>query len=1103
MAKDKFTPVDPVYRIPDIAIDDQMLVDRAIERANGFLMDRAEWISRREECYLGWDDYLSPVYKGLWDGSCFLPGTDILTKRGWVPAESVTTKDYVFSKNPKTGELGFIPVNVTWQFEKSNSAVRFFNSRGIDITVTDNHRMYLIDERGGMYKNRHCFIEAKDLTGENKTKKKKWGIPRNGIFNGGHQPLIPDGVSPEDWFELWGWYLAEGSYCSANHHWIEISQSKKANEEKYNIIKSLCERLPFEFYEGKNGNYFRIKLPVKWRIAFASTGLQPCRFIPRPLLEAPAHLLKIMFEAMMLGDGSVGTKNGSKTKHRTYGTSSFQLASDVQELLVKIGLWGSIYKSKTKQGRDFYNVSVHLGERTALAEVKIEKVDYTGPSYCVTTDWGVVYARMNGHPLFIGQSNLHLPMTEVQCAAMHARIMQSIFFVNPPFFIDPQEDMDELRIQKMERFMKYILVRYVNFNKGIYNAIDDWAWDLTTEGVGIFSRDWRHVQRYFTTIERNELFENLKIDLEKALSEDMDEADFKRHVDEMARLPFVEKRKVRDVFNGPVVTAEDPDYILFKGEVVDSTDLNEHETVIKVCYFTPDELKGFMASEYMDEDNVRAILDTEPDNRGTGMMGTRFSARRSAMDKQTGVVTQHAVATGDSYEFLCVYDTVSLDNNNKYGCSDRLVYFVHPKSRKLTRWTFLDRISATGKIPLHMAHLYRRPRRSIGRGIVETQYSLNQMSDILANQSIDAGMLANNPMGAFRGGGTFDPEEFKVEPGLWVKTDDPNQDLRILNWNVNPNWSLALQNMISGYSSQMTSLGPESSGQIGNRIGPLRSGSGFKGLMQERDVQLDIVYKRVNGCVSDLFDGLYEDCYQRMPETMKVSVVGMNGEPVLGEDGQVLTDDISKSDLRSKVHFGLYANSMNTNRLAQLESSMQVSQMLLQRVALETGIVKPHNVYNIYDQLLTDMGKMRKDRFISKPEAGFQPLPLAMELMAVVQGLYPPVVMNDPEHEMKVEKLTELRNSDVAQMEVQYGKAHKNTMALIDKLIAEHTKYLTILMKAQSVNNPTGSNVSPTLGLQQGQGAPEVPQGEQPEGEIEGGSGEGEMTGEEEGGEND
>src|SRR3990167_2215673 len=303
--------------------------------------------------------------------------------------------------------------------------------------------------------------------------------------------------------------------------------------------------------------------------------------------------------------------------------------------------------------------------------------------------------------------------------------------------------------------------------------------------------------------------------------EDTDEKEFDQLAKKLIKQPYKEKSIIRTVFNGPTARAEDPMYVLFKGDVVDCTDLNRQQTVIKVCYFTEDELEGFKQSEFMDEEVINAVLDQEPDKKGSTLGSSRVSQVEYAKDRMTGVRTVSSSAKSDKYEFLCVYDRVA--PKGKGRAAEELIYYVPTNLQKLARWTFLDRVSASGKRNMHMTHLYRRPRRSIPRGMVETQFPINEAIDLLINQSIDAGILANNPMFGYRKDSTFDPQEVRVGPGIGIPCEDPNNDIQFFSWSVNPNWSVPIQNMLQGLGSQLTSLGPLASWQIGGAVGPLRS----------------------------------------------------------------------------------------------------------------------------------------------------------------------------------------------------------------------------------------------------------------------------------------
>jgi len=704
---------------------------------------------------------------------------------------------------------------------------------------------------------------------------------------------------------------------------------------------------------------------------------------------------------------------------------------------------------------------------------------------CDRTDWlkrresfflaGEDYLSSPFKGLWDGSANFHFPLTEIQKNAMHAMLMQAVFFQYPWFYVDPQEDLDMYRIKKIERLLKYILERYVNYNKGIYLTVDDWCNDLCSEGMAIMSRGWDIIQRRSYTIERDDTFKMQRLEFQKML-DDTEEKEFSRLADDIIKLPYVEKSIIKTVFNGPVVVAENPVLVLFQGDVVDSTDLDMHETVIKVCYFNRNQLISFKHSEFMDEDVVDQVLESPP----LKISDQRMDAdRRRAERSQTGVNIDSSSGSSDVWEFICVYDTTTLSGTKDNSeLADRLQYYVHPSTNTLARWTYLDRISSNGKVPLHMAHLYRRPRNSMGRGINHTMFSINEGLDILLNQSIDAGMLANNPMFGYKGDSTFDPGEVRIEPGLGIKCDDPNSDIRFFTWNVNPNWSANIQGSLISMAQQLTGMGPSQMGQVAGRVGPLRSASGINALDRNASMILDPLIKRVKICISDLFEGLYLDCLDRMPEVTKLTVTGSDGTPIMDDEGNIMRDEISLNELSTKVHFGIYANSMNINRDVVKENAAAIAQFSFQKLPVELGIVGPNEVYEIMNEFHRSLGTLNPERFIKKPE-GARALPMEMELKMIMQGLMPPIAPNDPAHQEKIDLFSQLIDSPTAELEVKHGKVAPNAIQILKKVIKDHERFFEMMQQPSNVQNPFGGNQSPTMGLQEGQGMePEVmPQG--------------------------
>ena len=356
-------------------------------------------------------------------------------------------------------------------------------------------------------------------------------------------------------------------------------------------------------------------------------------------------------------------------------------------------------------------------------------------------------------------------------------------------------------------------------------------------------------------------------------------------------------------------------------------------------------------------------------------------------------------------------------------------------------------------------------------------FNLNDSLDVLVNQAIDAGTLANNPMFGYRGDSTWDPQEVRVEPGLGIKMDNPKDDINFFSWRVNPSWLQAIQGGIMSMAERMTAIGPTTVGQVGQNVGPLRSTSGVNALGQNANMLHDVWFQRVKSCMSDLFEGIYSDCTIMMPEKLKISVTGAYGVPITDEEGKPIKMDISRDELARRVHFGIYANGSNLNKDLEKQNAMEIAQFSFQPLMLQTGVVKPENVYEIAKEVHRTHGTARIERFVSKPQ-GYGAVPADIELRMIMQGVMPPIGINDPEREAKLEVYSKIVDSDAAELEIQYGIVAENAMDILKAVIKKHEKYLEVEKKPSNMENPTGMQQSPTLGQQGNQQAnptPEVP----------------------------
>src|SRR3990167_2067404 len=447
-------PVLPPERLPDDAgtlrrrllppLDRQVELDlaaRALQDHADALTDRAE---RERRWAMDDDQYhgILPVKTFPWKG-CFLPGTDLLTRTGWCPVQDVKVGMEVFSLHPETRATGFMPVEQTWHYPTTPYAVRLFQSRGIDMTVTPEHRILLQSDRNG----RTHFVTADTLL---HTRPQHKSIPLAGApCLEGQLPPMPARANPMDWFELWGWYLSEGSWDRSNNSAIIIAQSQTANPGKRYRIEALLNRLPFSWSPGKN--HFYVNVGPRWRVAFAATGNAAEKRIPAALMDAPAPYLRAFMAAFWLGDGSQ-----DRLGRRVCGLMAPGLVDDLQAILARMGDPATIHTEHRPNGQ---HVTVLVWKRRTVANiswVQAHRVEYTCENWCVSTPWGTVFARQNGVALFIGQcANFHVPLTRTGVETLKPRLIESVLGDDQPILVRPVEATDEARQDITERFLNW------------------------------------------------------------------------------------------------------------------------------------------------------------------------------------------------------------------------------------------------------------------------------------------------------------------------------------------------------------------------------------------------------------------------------------------------------------------------------------------------------------------------------------------------------------------------------------------------------------------------------------------------------------------------
>ncbi|KPQ39431.1 MAG: dTDP-glucose 4,6-dehydratase [Phormidium sp. OSCR] len=332
--------------------------------------------------------------------ACYDEKTEILTENGWTPFPQLDPQTPVATLNPE-GQIEYhVPDEYIVQ-PYVGELLRFANGK-FDFCVTPNHNLYLRSKTGKLK-----FLQADEVHYA-----KSWRVPTGAEFKGiepewfelgtapAHAKVRVNRIAMDDWLEFLGYYISEGcthvrrraravgdrNYDVADYN-ILIAQSKPEGRTQ---IANCLSKLGFKFFQSDD-HQFRICSKQLAEILLP-LGKSGDKYIPRDYLNLSQRQSRILFDALIMGDGS---QRGNRS---TYYTKSKQLADDVQELALRCGYAASVVSHAV--GRDLYCVNIRPAVEAVLAEP--EPVRYGGNVYCVNVKNHVICVRRNGRAAFCG-----------------------------------------------------------------------------------------------------------------------------------------------------------------------------------------------------------------------------------------------------------------------------------------------------------------------------------------------------------------------------------------------------------------------------------------------------------------------------------------------------------------------------------------------------------------------------------------------------------------------------------------------------------------------------------------------------------------------------
>ena len=360
---------------------------------------------------------------------CERPDAEILTNNGWkIYTDVDIINDKVLSYTGD-GYMEWQKIEKVIEKDFQGNLLELKN-RGIRIVVTPDHyftvlrRVFKRDRKN----NNRLELVGYKIREERKMVTKLLSndvIPRGGKWKGINKrffklpKLDKSKEKPIDirlWVAFLGIFLSEGSVSydkNRGSYRITISQTESVSKNQYKKIYSLLGKFPFKFNKFKTGFTCYNKQLYAYLKRF---GKCYAKFIPDDIKRLSPHLLNILINWMILGDGTCYT-NKNRKKVCVYYTVSKKLKDDIEEVLLKAGwtyhtivriprdgnIEGRLIKKENRV--PCFEIRLRRNNKAQVKSLHRKKLFYKGKVFCLQLqNYHNFYVRRNGTGYFTGNS---------------------------------------------------------------------------------------------------------------------------------------------------------------------------------------------------------------------------------------------------------------------------------------------------------------------------------------------------------------------------------------------------------------------------------------------------------------------------------------------------------------------------------------------------------------------------------------------------------------------------------------------------------------------------------------------------------------------------
>ncbi len=567
---------------------------------------------------------------------------------------------------------------------------------------------------------------------------------------------------------------------------------------------------------------------------------------------------------------------------------------------------------------------------------------------------------------FEGSSNLHLPTLFTVAKTMHARFLQALLAIDPPFTLKPRTEAFVDRVPLVNDVMRYAINDWANRGLGIEDALDKWVWSWITTGSGIIKLRWDC--EYTSWVDVQEVMEDDVPDYV------IDPATGAERLIPKKKLVEKEVEVTKKVFEGPIVEFVEVEDLLIIGG---GGDPDRADAVIHQDFLTSSEMWTLVDRGVFSEEAVRKVLEGSPDLMNAGQNSMLKQDRSEA----SGQAAPDTDLDHDRYQVLechMKYDT------NGSGIFSDIVVHMHEKSRTILRATYLRRMNKAGERPFKKIDFHIRNDQEYGIGIIEILYPYALEMDAMHNMRIDFGLISTMPFGFYRPSSSINPETISLEPGALIPVDNPQTDIFFPNLGNRTVFGMQEEQSLQMMIDRVTSISDLNLGVIGGQ-GATRTATGTKALVGEASANLDVYLKRMNRGWKRALEYLLHMLQQRIPSGLSFRVTGETGSDYWNQVR-------SEEDIAGDYDIEVSPNSSSSNKGIQQDVAQQILQLTSNPLDIQLQLITPVQRYEALRNFLQSLGVKEYGRYISKPQGYQANLSPEEEANRILRGIDVPVL---------------------------------------------------------------------------------------------------------------